>query len=88
MNELLIFISAYLPAAGAVLGCIIATIVNIKRVKEAVEKSDIKKLKDDTKLLYTHLQEQIEANKKLVDELHSLRLELKGIRTHEKVRKN
>ena len=88
MNEALIFISAYFPAVGAVLGCIIATIVNIKRVKEAVEKSDIKKLKDDTKLLYKHLQEQIEANKALRDELHSLKLELRGIKSNEKVRKN
>ena len=88
MNEALIFISAYLPAAGAVLGCVIATIVNVKRVREAVEKSDIKKLKDDTKLLYNHLQEQIEANKELRDELHALKLELRGIRSNEKVRKN
>ena len=88
MNEALIFISAYFPAAGAVLGCVIATIVNIKRVKEAVEKSDIKNLKDDTKLLYKHLQEQIEANKELREEVHSLKLELRGIKSHEKVRKN
>ena len=86
MNEIIVFISAYLPAASAVLASVIACIINIKKVKETVEKSDIKKLKDDTKVLYSNLQKQIEANKALRDEIHDLKLEIKGIKANEKVR--
>ena len=86
MNEAIVFISAYLPAAAAVLGCVIACASNIKKVKDAVNKSDIKNLKDDTKLLYKALQKEVEANKELREELHELKSEIKGIRSNEKVR--
>ena len=88
MNEIIVFISAYLPAATAVVGCVIACIINIKRVRDAVEKSEIKKLKDDTRALYRNLQHEIEINQELKEEIHSLKLEIRGIKPNEKVRKN
>lgn len=88
MNEVLVFISAYLPCATAVITVVVACLSTVKKVKDAVNKSDIKSVKDDTKLLYSRLQEEIDLNRQLKEELHDLRLELKGIRPHEKVRKN
>lgn len=88
MNETLKIIIDYLPAVISVLGSILAAVTVIVKTAKQLKKSDVEQVNSRLGGLYKALNKQIEQNNGLKNELESLRLEMRGIKPHEKKSKN
>lgn len=87
MNETVLLIISYLPAAISLVGSISAAIYSIKKVTSKVE--DLSTIKNHLGFVCKKLSEAHEENAKLRDQISALRLEIKGHRDNEKgIKKN
>ena len=82
MNETLLLIISYLPAAVSLLGSIAAAIYSIKKVTSKME--DLDTLKHHLGFICKKLAEAQDLNAKLIKEIEAIRMHQKGIKEHGK----
>ena len=88
MYDIILIISAYLPALFSVIAITLSTYYNFKKIKQMVESHDEADLRKKISSLTKKVEQQNALVVELIEENRILRLENKGIKKHEEVRKN